>query len=290
MKKWKEYYLECKDIYNKETKIDNSNISIYDLSLQINPSPTDQTYFDQISLIKNKLDVLYQDKINYTNTSGISLSLKDSFNVSKELKIIVDNYLVPYLEKNIFGCYVQCQNVKIYKTISESLIETSSWLWHFDNNPKEQIKVMIYLNDVNDNGPFKFLSKNNKAIKINPQGKKLSNTRPNQFWAQNWFEVLGEKWKGDRIPRSIISNLKEKYNYKEIDVKGPAGTSILFDNNIVHKGTIPVEGFRYAMTLQFQPINKKLNPNFSKENTGNGWGHNLFSPNPESPIIKKLPS
>ena len=34
MKTWKEYYLECKDIYNKETKINNSNVSIYDLLLQ----------------------------------------------------------------------------------------------------------------------------------------------------------------------------------------------------------------------------------------------------------------
>ena len=284
MKKWKEYYLECKDIYNKETKIDNSNISIYDLSLQINPSPTDQTYFDQISLIKNKLDVLYQDKINYTNTSGISLSLKDSFNVSKELKIIVDNYLVPYLEKNIFGCYVQCQNVKIYKTISESLIETSSWLWHFDNNPKEQIKVMIYLNDVNDNGPFKYLSKDNEAIKIKTSKK------DHKSWIQGnqaHFETLGKKWKGTRVPKHIISNLQSKNEVIEKDIKGPAGTAILFDNNIIHRGTIPLKGFRYAMTLQFQPINKKLNPNFSKENTGNGWNHLLFSIDPESPIIKK---
>jgi len=255
-----------------------------DLSLQINPSPTDQTYFNQILLIKNKLDVLYQDEINYTNTSGISLSLKDSFNVSKELKIIVDNYLVPYLEKNIFGCYVQCQNVKIYKTISESLIETSSWLWHFDNNPKEQIKVMIYLNDVDDNGPFKYLSKYNEAIKIETSKKDYTS------WVggnQAYFETLGKKWKGTRIPSHIIHKITTEKSCIENNVKGPAGTSILFDNNIIHKGTIPVEGFRYAMTLQFQPINKKLNPNFSKENTGNGWDYNLFSPDPESPIIKK---
>ena len=32
MKTWKEYYLECKDIYNKETKLDNSSINVYDLN------------------------------------------------------------------------------------------------------------------------------------------------------------------------------------------------------------------------------------------------------------------
>jgi len=285
MKTWKEYYLECKDIYNKETKIDNSNINIYDLLIQTNPFPTDQTYFDQISSIKNKLDVLYQDKINYTNTSGISLSLKDSFTIAKELKIIVDNYLVSYLEKNIFGCYVQCQNAKIYKTVNESLIEKLSWLWHFDNNPKEQIKVMIYFNDVNDNGPFKYLSKDNKAIKINPNNRAFENPDPQR--AENWFEGLNLKWRGTRVPSYIIHKFITEKSCIENNVRGPAGTSILFDNNIIHKGTIPIEGFRYAMTLAFQPINKKLNPNFSPKNTGNGWSYNAFDKNPESPIIKK---
>ena len=41
------------------------------------------------------------------------------------------------------------------------------------------------------------------------------------------------------------------------------------------------------MTLQFQPINKKLKPNFSEKNTGNGWGHNVFSKDPEETIKKK---
>lgn len=285
MKKWKEHYLECKGIYNKETKIDNSSISIYDLFLQVNPFPTDQIYFNQVSSIKNKLDVLYQDKINYTNTLGISLSLKDSFTMKKELKIIVDNYLVPYLEENTFGCYVQCQNVKIYKTVNESLIEKLSWLWHFDNNPKEQIKVMIYLNDVDDNGPFKYLLKDNKAIKINPNNKAFENPNPQR--TEDWFEGLDLKWRGTRVPSHIIHKFTTEKSCIENNVRGPAGTSILFDNNIIHKGTIPIEGFRYAMTLAFQPINKKLNPNFSPKNTGNGWSYNIFDKNPESSIIKK---
>ena len=150
MKTWKEYYLECKDIYQKITKQDTTSTNIYDLGIMVDPFPTNQTYFDQILSIQNKLDILYQDKINYTFTSGISKCLKDSFIMEKELKIIVDNYLVPYLEKNTFGCYVQCRDAKIYKTVGESIIEQLSWLWHFDNNPKEQIKVMIYLNDVDD--------------------------------------------------------------------------------------------------------------------------------------------
>ncbi len=279
MKTWSNYYLECKDIYQNTSKA-----SIYDLKLKINPFPTDQIYLNQILSIKNQLDVLYEDKSNYNNRHGLALGLNNIFVFKKELQIIVDKYLVPYLEKDIFGCYVQCQNVKIYKTISESLIETSSWLWHFDNNPKEQIKVMIYLNDVDNNGPFKCLLKDNEAIKIETSKKDHTS------WihgTQAHFEILGKKWKGTRVPRHIISNLQSENQLIEKDIKGPMGTTILFDNNILHKGTIPFEGFRYAMTLQFQPINKKLKPNFSKENTGNGWGYNHFSKNPEESIKEK---
>ena len=148
MKTWKEYYLECKDIYNKETKLDNSSINVYDLKLQLNPFPKDQLYIDQINFIQNKLDILYQDKTNYRNRYGLALGLNDIFIFEKEIKIILENHLISYLEKNIFGCYIQCQNIMIYKTISEQSEEVSSWLWHIDNNPKEQIKVMIYINDV----------------------------------------------------------------------------------------------------------------------------------------------
>ena len=113
MKTWSNYYLECKDIYQNTSKA-----SIYDLKLKINPFPTDQIYLNQILSIKNQLDVLYEDKSNYNNRHGLALGLNNIFVFKKELQIIVDKYLVPYLEKDIFGCYVQCQNVKIYKTIS----------------------------------------------------------------------------------------------------------------------------------------------------------------------------
>tara|TARA_B110000858_G_scaffold103988_1_gene119122 strand:- start:4671 stop:5546 length:876 start_codon:yes stop_codon:yes gene_type:complete len=289
MKTWGDYYLECKDIYNKNTKIDNSNVSIYDLLIQTNPFPTDQVYFDQILSIRNKLDYLYQDKKNYL-TRRISLNLHDSFHLEKELKIIIEKYLVPHLEKHTFGCYVQCSNVKIYKTKHTTEKEHSSWLWHIDNNPKEQIKVMIYLNDVDNNGPFKYLSKDNEGIKLETTKQDVTKWYPDNFIRQAAFGKFGKKWfgiEGSRIPRDIIPHFIEEHNCKEELVKGPSGTSILFDNNIIHKGTIPIEGFRYAMTLQFQPINRRLNPVFSPKNTGNGWSYNAFDKNPESPIIKK---
>ena len=290
MKTWKEYYLECKDIYQKITKQDTTSTNIYDLGIMVDPFPTNQTYFDQIFSIQKSLSKIYKNKQNYhIRAGGIALCLNDVFIFEEEIKTILENYLVPYLEKDIFGCYVQCQNVKIYKTTSDSLIEQLSWLWHFDNNPKEQIKVMIYLNDVDDNGPFTYLSKDNKAIKINPTKQDYKNWKPGP---SNLFNALGIKWKGTRIPRHFIPKFTRQ-SCIEKNIKGPTGTTIFFDNNIIHKGTIPFgcnqnsDNFRYAMTLQFQPINKKLQPIFSKENTGNGWNYRVYDIYPEAPINHK---
>ena len=291
MKTWEEYYLECKDIYKRSTKQDNSTVNIYNLTAKINPFPTDQIYFDQISSINNQLNNLYQDSTKYFNNKDIALCVNDIFPFKKELKIIIEKYLVPHLEKNVFGCYIQCQNVKIYKTIPNITKEISSWLWHIDNQPKEQTKVMIYINDVGDNGPFKYLSKDNEGVKLETTKRDLYKWFPDKIIKTEFFKKFGKKWLSSRVPNNIISNFIEEHNCKEIEVRGPSGTSILFDNNIIHKGTIPFadknasKNFRYAMTLTFQPINKKLSPILSKENTGNGWNHQTYLMDPESSII-----
>ena len=246
MKTWEEYYIECKNVYNKETKQDNLSPNIYDLGIKINPFPTDQIYFDQISSIQNKLDILYQDETKYFNNRGFSLGLNNIFHFNEEIKIILEDYLISHLEKNIFGCYVQCQNIKILKSIPTTNDEESSWLWHIDNNTKEQIKVLIYLNDVEDNAPFKYLSKDNEGIKLETTKQDLNKWYPNDFIKTAAFGKFGKKWitGGSRIPHDIISNFIEEHNCKEELVKGLAGTSILFDNNCIHKATTPSLGMQ----------------------------------------------
>ena len=44
------------------------------------------------------------------------------------------------------------------------------------------------------------------------------------------------------------------------------------------------------MTLTFQPINKKLTPILSRENTGNGWNHQTYLMDPASSIIPNNPN
>ena len=226
--------------------------------------------------------MLYQNESNY-EWKNVAMGLNDIFMVEDELKPMVEEYLIPYLEENIFGCYVHCDNIKIYKTPQVNSQESSSWVWHIDNNPVEQMKVMIYINDVNkESGAFRYLKKDNGGVKLLSTRRDYKNWK--ETYAEEIFEKFGRKWNGTRTPENILNDFIQNENCEIVDVEDKAGTAIIFDNNCIHKGTIPTNGFRYAMTIQFKPVNKKLK--FDKKYVGNGWKHITFHKDPE--IIKPM--
>ena len=61
----------------------------------------------------------------------------------------------------------------------------------------------------------------------------------------------------------------------------------LFDNNIIHRATIPKVEFRDAVVLQFKPSIKELRPYINREITGNGHQHTTFNVDPSilSPVL-----
>lgn len=278
MKTWKEYYNDCKSIYSP----DNES-SIYDLTIEVlnqsnNKMGFDENYYNQIQAIKHKLDEHTSNPSKYSR-QNIAMGINNIFEYEEELSDLIENYYKPYLEENIFGCHVQCDNIKMYKTPTVNQSESSSWMWHIDNSPIEQIKIMVYFNDVNKKtGAFKYLGYEDGGVKV----------KPTRIDCNSWYdggneplEALGVKWKGTRVSPNVINELSSwPHNCTPVDVESEAGTAIIFDNNIIHKGTHPTEGFRYAATLQFKPIYEKIVNAFSKEVTGNGWQHATFHKDP----------
>jgi ectoine hydroxylase-related dioxygenase (phytanoyl-CoA dioxygenase family) len=190
---------------------------------------------------------------------------------------LCDKYFKKYLEHNVFGSYVYCDNIKIYKTPKTSNESKSSWIWHLDNNPKEQVKIMLYLSDVTEGtGAFEYIKdSDNKAIK--------ASTRRVDY--KNWCTSKGEhkthycSWYGSRVPNEAISTMI-KSGCNPTPIYGKIGTAILFDNNIVHKGSLPTKGDRLAATLQFRPINYNRDSLVDKSYTGDGWVHTTFNMDP----------
>ncbi|MCZ6666542.1 MAG: hypothetical protein O7B81_14660 [Gammaproteobacteria bacterium] len=92
-----------------------------------------------------------------------------------------------------------------------------SELWHSDNYPPDAFKILVYLTDVGDEqGPFEY--------KI-PVEYVPSNHR------NSWRET------------------RYAYDGAGTNVTGPPGTTVIFKNNIVHKGNYCRDGFRDVVMI-----------------------------------------
>ena len=166
------------------------------------------------------------------------------------------------MEKTVFNCNVQAMAVYAYRTKTGNYDEKSvgSLLWHIDNHPKEVIKIMIYLNDVEEqNGAFEILSKNKRGCK----------SRTYRVDYRRW-QKQNTRFSNDEIQGLIGAGYEPK------KLTGPAGTAIIFDNNIVHRATFCEEKARDVLTFMVKPTIKKIRPYISKKYTGTNYHVDTF--------------
>lgn len=285
---WPEYYSLCKDEYANQKQKSSVIKDIYDLTViehnQDDPIINrDKNYFTIIKSIADKVDSLLSDQSKYTLRNHC-YALDDIWHCEDEL-VRLGEFLVPQLQEKVFGSYVHVDNIKIYRNFVSKQKDSSSWLWHLDNNPKEQIKVLIYLTDVGaGDGEFTYL-KNNQG-----DGLKVPTSRVSypDNWKEPWqfpppffsLENINKSWYKDRVPKNIISKLCEEDGYCPYSAQGSRGTLFIFDNNIIHKATIPKNNHRDVLILQVKPSITKISPAINKNNTGNGWNHTTFNKDP----------
>lgn len=95
--------------------------------------------------------------------------------------------------------------------------------WHRDSLNRRQLKLMIYLVDVNDaNGPFEYKKSSHK---------------------------LYHKLRFNMFRKSVRFNERSSVLKPESDVLvGKKGTAIIFDSSGVHRGRPIMSGERYALT------------------------------------------
>jgi len=138
--------------------------------------------------------------------------------------------------KSSFQTYwITIQRMTVGETSSDS-----SYGWHIDDNPRELNKLFLYLNDVTkDNGAFRaFNYKSSKKIFANGF---VSNTVERRVASHNIVETyLAEHPEDLKI------------------MGGKAGTLLAFDNNLVHKGTSPLEGYRDSVHIEIYPSRSDL--------------------------------
>lgn len=177
--------------------------------------------------------------------------------------------LVEQLEQKLFGCHVVVDKVYVYRNPTSHQTPQGSWLWHYDNHPREIIKLMIYLTDVDQDGaPFQYL----RSIETK---EPLPGT-------------VSPLYGTSRVTTSTIE-LHLANGFESHKVTGPQGTLILFDNNIIHKASLASKGHRDVLILQLRPTIKSLRPFIDPSWTGT-FQHAPFSRNPADtrPNTKRL--
>jgi hypothetical protein len=153
------------------------------------------------------------------------------------------------LERRVFGSYVIVDKAYIYRSPVSGATPRGSWLWHYDNHPREVLKVMIYLTDVTEgSAPFEYLHDRHT-------GKPVPGT------------PIAPLHVSSRVDESRVARWLEN-GCRSTAVTGRAGTMIVFDDNVIHRGTIAREHHRDVLVFQVRPAAFRADPYLDRRWTG----------------------
>jgi len=257
---YKEYFIKCRDNFAQENKPSLDFFyqnPVFDISFLMENVDYMKTVNILGSLIKNELDK--------SKSTDIMIKEKDIWKYRDEI-VKLSNFIVPILESERYGCNLYVDKIYIYRTTNVKR-RSSSYLWHFDNNPQEIVKTIIYLNDVTVlNSPFEFLANKDKVGYLHESSRK---------GPKEWNPPRNNS----RISKEEMNKLESR-GYSGFKVLGPKGTTICFNNNAIHRANPVLEGYRDVINIRVKPtlekrdyVDKRWTSGFEKSGAVN--------PNPE---------
>ena len=275
MKTYKEYYDLAKEAYGES----NPKVDLYSFTHEITTPDSpgiiveniSNEYKELVQKVANTCDQrLSNDDFCYwpPGPDGISKDndlvkfCKDYFDI-EGLEKIAEN-VIPQIEKNLFGCYTQVQNLYIYRNNITDRDPRMSWLWHFDNHPYEYMKCMIYLTDVDEDcDPLEFME--------HIETKELFKHDSSRTSYREWRPAPNNS----RIAPYQMNKLKDM-GFEPRKVCGPAGTIIVFNENVIHRATTAKKSHRDVINFLLKPSIEKLTPHINKEHTGGLQNKDMF--------------
>jgi hypothetical protein len=237
---WKIYHLYCKCCYKvfgevpKEKNVDNAkdfhakgfiNLGICNMS-------------ELIFQTENRLQMLQPDHLGQITLPRES---------NERLAIQIYNVLNMNSEKieSILKSHFQCYWIRGQKNVPIGYdSKEASYGFHLDDNPRQLFKVFFYLNDT---------YKSNAAFRT--------------FGYDKTRELIKKGFRSYSVDdRNRAQSLINEEDMNELNIlEGAAGTVLMFDNNLIHKGTVPVVGHRSIFQIEIYPSNKKLTLNNVKK-------------------------
>jgi len=266
MKTYSDFYQHAIGKYNQQ----NNNASLYDFTYAVQKPHEkgflnlSKEYYENINVMSRYIKETIVDKKNQINTSKSAteepiLRYKNVWSIPKLEDICQE--ILPQIESSIFNSYSYLYGLYVYRNKPCKETPRASWLWHYDNHPKEILKLMIYLTDTHeDTGCFEILTdKSGKAI------KKETQRIDHKKWKSNHSRIVGKE-----LEDYIKSGSKTK------KITGDKGTICLFDNNIIHRASTAKREYRDAIVLMFRPWDQEVRPYISKDYTGSNNHVDVF--------------
>lgn len=210
------------------------------------------------------------DLLEVTNGQVITIKLRDPLGIDGVAGLCEP--LLEQLERSLYGCFLMVDKVYVYRSLVCRQPPAGAWLWHFDNHPREMLKVLIYLTDVDeDTAPFEYLL--DGATGRTQLGRPLA-------------PLHGDS----RVPPAYIEQqIAQGWQLRR--VCGPAGTVILLDDNVIHRATLPRRAPRDVIVFQIRPSLFRASPRVDPRWTGS-FPHRNFNPDPwlTDPVLRGRPA
>lgn len=283
LKTYKEYYNDAKSLYPGDTPKKNLYDFTHEIILpgekgEIIENATDDFY----NLIENAAKI-YSERLSsddkcYWPTGPDGLKKEDD--IVRMCKDVIDvpdleniaSIIIPEIEKNLYGSYVQVQNIYVYRSPVTKIDPRMSWLWHYDNHPYEYMKCMIYLTDVGeDDGPLEIMVDPNTGLAVKHKSYRTA--------YNDWRAAPNNS----RFNKSDMEKL-HRLGYQPKKICGPKGTIIVFNENIIHRANVAKKNHRDVINFMIKPSVEKLVPYLNKEYTGSFQNKDMFI----DPAHKKL--
>jgi hypothetical protein len=157
--------------------------------------------------------------------------------------------LMDAIERALYQSFTIVDKVYVYRSPVSYRTPSASWIWHYDNHPREVVKVMVYLTDVDEaSAPFEYIRGRDTARPL--YGAPLAPTHGSS------------RIPSDQIERHLADG------FEKHAVVGPRGTVIAFDDNIVHRGTLAQAAHRDVVVFQVRPATFRAVPRINPRWTG----------------------
>jgi hypothetical protein len=174
----------------------------------------------------------YELRKQSNNYRSFISGLSEIIDINDDLKPIIENVcieMMPVVDE-VFGCDSKIQEIKILRHLKHDNVglQEGAFMWHSDRHVNELINVMVYLNDVDkvEHGPFQYIEKD------------------------------GDVYYNNSIPKNIPHNQAINYGYVK-SILGKEGSFFVFDNNFLHRASVPTEKNRDVIIFQVRPTRKK---------------------------------